>query len=153
LHLFPSHDRCGGVTADYDQFNASHLPTLVGSDVNTELVNRYTKTETDATFAAIGGLATNLFLVANGTVGFEAVNFQQLALKADITAMDLKADKSNVLELDNNTSYIPTFDFNPATKKYVDDTVNRPLVVFTGTFLDQTGKTVTVTNGFVESVV
>ena len=38
-----------------------------------------------------------------------------------VTALNLKADKSNVLELDNTTSYTPTLEFHPATKKYVDD--------------------------------
>jgi len=32
-----------------------------------------------------------------------------------------KADKSNVLELDNTTSFTPDADYEPATKKYVDD--------------------------------
>jgi len=40
---------------------------------------------------------------------------------AQQTALDLKADKSNVLELDNTTSFTPDADFEPATKKYVDD--------------------------------
>lgn len=29
--------------------------------------------------------------------------------------------KNNVIEKDNTTEYIPTEDYNPATKKYVDD--------------------------------
>ena len=36
-------------------------------------------------------------------------------------ALDDKADKSNVLELDNTTTFTPTSDYEPATKKYVDD--------------------------------
>ena len=32
-----------------------------------------------------------------------------------------KADKFNVLEKDNNTPYEPTNDYNPSTKKYVDE--------------------------------
>jgi hypothetical protein len=39
------------------------------------------------------------------------------------TALDLKADKTNVLEKDNTTSFTPTQNFHPATKKYVDDEV------------------------------
>jgi hypothetical protein len=34
-----------------------------------------------------------------------------------------KADKTNVLQLDQTTSYIPTLDFHPATKSYVDDLI------------------------------
>ena len=37
------------------------------------------------------------------------------------TALDLKADKSNVLELDNAAAFTPDADYEPATKKYVDD--------------------------------
>ena len=47
-----------------------------------------------------------------------------LNLQGDITNLDnLKADKSNVLELDNVTAFTPTADYHPATKKYVDDSV------------------------------
>lgn len=34
---------------------------------------------------------------------------------------DTKADKVNVLELDNITPYVPTLDYHPATKQYVDE--------------------------------
>lgn len=34
-----------------------------------------------------------------------------------------KADKTNVLELDNVVSFSPSLDYHPATKKYVDDAV------------------------------
>ena len=35
--------------------------------------------------------------------------------------MEEKADKANVLELDNTAEFIPDGDYEPATKKYVDD--------------------------------
>ena len=35
--------------------------------------------------------------------------------------VNLKANKANVLELDNTTSFTPDADYEPATKKYVDD--------------------------------
>ncbi|MHA1737415.1 MAG: LamG domain-containing protein [Candidatus Heimdallarchaeota archaeon] len=38
------------------------------------------------------------------------------------TALDLKADASNVLEKDNTTEFTPDADYEPATKKYVDAT-------------------------------
>lgn len=37
------------------------------------------------------------------------------------TSLNLKSDKSNVLELDNTDTYTPTLDYHPSTKKYVDD--------------------------------
>lgn len=39
------------------------------------------------------------------------------------TTVIWKADKTNVLELDNTTSFTPDQDFEPATKKYVDDSI------------------------------
>jgi surface protein len=40
---------------------------------------------------------------------------------AQQSALDLKADKTNVLELNNTSVFVPSADYNPATKKYVDD--------------------------------
>lgn len=37
-------------------------------------------------------------------------------------------DPDNYLAKDNTTKYTPTADYNPATKKYVDDTIDRPLL-------------------------
>ena len=49
----------------------------------------------------------------------------QSALAAETAAREaadsLKADKSNVLELDNTTPFTPTTDYHPATKAYVDE--------------------------------
>lgn len=43
---------------------------------------------------------------------------------SNISTLDTnKADKSNVLELDNTDTFTPTADYHPATKKYVDDAV------------------------------
>ena len=36
---------------------------------------------------------------------------------------DVKADKTNVLELDNTTFYTPVLHYHPSTKKYVDDLI------------------------------
>ncbi len=40
-------------------------------------------------------------------------------------AIDKKADKINVLTKDNNTEYVPTNDYSPSTKKYVDDSLSK----------------------------
>jgi hypothetical protein len=42
-------------------------------------------------------------------------------------ALDSKADASNVLGLDNISEYVPDADYEPATKKYVDDSVITPI--------------------------
>ena len=47
-------------------------------------LNVYSKGEGDARYAALGGLNSQLFLVANGTTGYEAVNYQQLITKAPV---------------------------------------------------------------------
>jgi len=47
-----------------------------------------------------------------------------ITLAGDIQALDnIKANKDNVLQLDNTTPYVPTADYHPSTKKYVDDQV------------------------------
>lgn len=43
---------------------------------------------------------------------------------AQQAALDLKSDKTNVLEKDNSTDYTPTQNYHPATKKYVDETLS-----------------------------
>lgn len=42
---------------------------------------------------------------------------------AQQSALNLKADKSNVLELNNTTAFTPDSNYEPATKKYVDDEI------------------------------
>lgn len=44
--------------------------------------------------------------------------------KAVKTAVDAKANTSDVLTKTNTTSFTPTWDYQPATKKYVDDAVS-----------------------------
>jgi len=47
----------------------------------------------------------------------------QKALETLDDAVDDKANKNNVLELNNTTSFTPDNDYEPATKKYVDDNI------------------------------
>lgn len=56
----------------------------------------------------------NLVVDHNGNWGPAAIN----------AALALKANKTNVLEKDNTTSFTPTTDYHPATKKFVDDTIS-----------------------------
>ena len=61
-----------------------------------------------------------------------------------ISALDSsKADKSNVLELDNTDSFTPLADYHPATKKYVDDNVGGG-----SEFLDTEFRIVDSTSGY-----
>lgn len=136
------------------QFNAAYLPYDLTESVAQALMARYTSVYIDASFAPINGSSTTLFDVANGTADFEAVNFQQLALKADQSLMDAKADKANVLELDNTAPYAPLTDYNPATKKHVDDSIYTAFQTgVSGSFESADGKTITVTNGLVTGII
>lgn len=48
------------------------------------------------------------------------INLEQDGMDVTISSVDL----SNYLSKDNTTAYTPTSDYNPATKKYVDDLFN-----------------------------
>jgi len=54
----------------------------------------YSKGEGDARYAALGGLNTQLFLVANGTTGYEAVNKSQLDTKANVAGNNAQVFKA-----------------------------------------------------------
>lgn len=66
--------------------------------------------------------------VTKGDVGLGKVDNTSDADKpvstAQQAALDAKADKTNVLEKDNTTSYTPSQNYHPATKKYVDETLS-----------------------------
>ncbi len=134
--------------------NASLIPYQTGIMISDALLDRYTKSESDARFAPILGNELQTFLVANGSAPFEAVNFSQLDLKTDKTDTDLKADKANVLELDNNDAFTPIADYQPATKRFVDDSLTtRFQTGTTGQFTAASGETVTVTGGLVTGII
>ncbi len=134
--------------------NASVIPYQTGIMISDALLDRYLKSEADARFAPILGNELQTFLVANGSAPFEAVNFSQLDLKTDKTDTDLKADKSNVLELDNNDAFTPIADYQPATKRFVDDSLTtRFQTGTTGQFTAASGETVTVTGGLVTGII
>ena len=46
------------------------------------------------------------------------------------TLLSDKADKSNVLEKDNSTPFAPIGEYNPATKKYVDDSTSAGMPLY-----------------------
>lgn len=56
----------------------------------------------------------------------DSVAYNEIATTTDLATVSgalntSKADKSNVLELDNTDAFTPDADYEPATKKYVDD--------------------------------
>jgi hypothetical protein len=134
-------------------FNAAYLPYNLSTTVAAALDARPTLAYTDVTYAKINGNGTVAFSVAAGVTALQAVNKQQLDTKADASAVALKADKTNVLQLNNSTSYSPSTDFNPATKGYVDTAIyDRFLGSVSGSFTSQDGKIVNVTNGLITGI-
>ena len=47
----------------------------------------------------------------------------------------VKADKENVLELDNTVSYIPTEEYHPSTKKYTDELISTSITAIDYSFV------------------
>lgn len=64
------------------------------------------------------GSATKVPQITTNTLGQVTGITEVTITQPDIS---WKADKTNVLEKDNTTSYTPTANYHPATKKYVDD--------------------------------
>ena len=58
--------------------------------------------------------------------GAQSVGAQDTLARSDHThpSDTTKADKTNTLELDNTTAFTPDADYEPATKKYVDDLID-----------------------------
>ncbi len=117
-----------------DELNASHIPFDATKSVTDELNLKESASSVDAKLALkaeLAGLATQLFNVAVAVDPSHAVDKAQfdaaIALLAPTTYVDseltLKADKTNVLELDNLDAFAPVSDYQPSTKKYVDDTL------------------------------
>jgi hypothetical protein len=63
---------------------------------------------------------TGKMKVGDGSTRWSDLDYQA-ADKANAEDLSDKADKSNVLELNNTTPFTPDADYEPATKKYVDD--------------------------------
>lgn len=69
--------------------------------------------------------ATKKYIDTKATETLQAVDGLLVIINNDITDLNNdKADKNNVLELNNETEYTPLTDYNPVTKKYVDDEVD-----------------------------
>ena len=134
--------------------NAGVIPYQLGISISMALLDRYTKAESDARFAPILGNALQIFMVGVAVGPTDAVQKSQLDLKADITLVDTKADKSNVLELDNNDAFIPLAMYQPSTKGYVDDSIATKFQAgVSGTFTAASGETVSVTGGLITGII
>lgn len=107
-------------------------PDAIEQDLDNLFNNKADKTEVltkDNTTAYIPtqdyNPATKKYTDTKATETLQTVN-QSLSLINDaINGLNTdKANKDNVLELDNEIEYTPITDYNPVTKKYVDDEVD-----------------------------
>ena len=127
-------------------FNAFYIPyNTTDLSVGVALNNRYSKAETQAGFAKLGGDDTVAFKAFPAINANEAIVLSQLT-----TILADKADKDNVLELNNSDLYTPLSDYNPATKRYVDEQFTSGA---SGSFTSADGKTITVLGGLITEIV
>lgn len=101
---------------------------------NSSSTDLFTIVESTGAITSLGGLTVSGDV--NGASASEMAHLSGLSTNI-VTALAGKADKTNVLELDNTTSFTPTADHHPATKKYVLD--NAGGAGGTDWTLDQTG--------------
>lgn len=122
--------RTGAITAQANDYTWAQIDKTT-SDI-ADITNRsHTDltdigTNTHATIDThIANITTNPHSVDQSDVGLGNVDntsdLNKPISTATQTALDLKADANNVLELDNTTLFTPDADYEPATKKYVDD--------------------------------
>lgn len=131
-------------------FNAYKLPYKTGYTTGVALDERYTKVDSDARYAKVAGDDTVAFKVFGGINPNEAINVQQINDLMDST-IALKAD---VLELDNSVVYEPLTDYNPSTKRYVDQSIlTRFENAVSGSFTSADGKTITVVGGLITGII
>jgi len=127
-------------------FNAFFIPyNLTDLTVGLALNNRYSKAESQSYFAKRDGDDTIAFKVYPAVNVNEATSLQQVH-----TLLDEKSDKDNVLELNNSDLYVPLSDYNPATKRYVDQQF---VDGASGSFTSADGKTITVLGGLIMEIV
>lgn len=71
---------------------------------------------------------------------------------ANVSGLSDKADKSNVIEKDNTEVFTPTADYQPATKKFVEDTVVNGEIYVDSITTSNNSITFTLTNGVVTTI-
>ena len=101
----------GGGLAQYPVFSdfpATGEPDVAYVAKNTGYIYRWT----GSAYSQIGDGSETVWGSITGAIS------DQADLQSEL---NLKADKSNVLGLDNETVFTPVADYEPSTKKYVDD--------------------------------
>ena len=88
---------------------------------NSSSSDLFTIVESTGVITSLGGLTVSGDV--NGASASEMAHLSGLSTNI-VTALASKADKTNVLELDNTSAFTPSADYHPATKKYVLDNVS-----------------------------
>lgn len=109
-------------TTDYAQKGVRELPD-VPSLASGEMQRKFDELSVDVVIPAynrlIDELAASTAASQIGSIGGTVES--ELTEMRSVVAQ--KADSSAVLERGNSAAFLPTGDYNPATKKYVDDTL------------------------------
>lgn len=92
------------IASDWKTISATDTTYTAGTGINIDANNVISNTQTSAEWWNITWILSNQTDLQN--------------------ALNNKANKIDVLEKTNTTSYIPSGDYNPATKKYVDDSIS-----------------------------
>ena len=105
----------GQINANDNEIADNDIDILALQNNKADKATTYTKTEVDS-------LDNNL----QGQIDTNDTDIIGLQGQIDDNDIDIitKADKANVLELDNTLAFIPDTDYEPSTKRYVDTTVN-----------------------------
>lgn len=88
------------------------------------------------------GVNIDSILNNNGKNQQQCIDTYELTIQTDPTAENPVADtefyryRYKILEPDNKIAYIPTGDYNPATKKYVDDTIATSIAGISATSME-----------------
>jgi len=115
---------------DYTKISSESIPAKL--DDNSEsliqdvLDEKLTEQQAIAKYAKIGGDKAQEFLVKTPTLDDEAANKKYVDDEVHTSYSLVQSNfaaKSNVLEKDNISIYTPTDQYNPATKRYVDEKV------------------------------
>lgn len=129
--------------------NATHIPYIINFSVGQALDVRPTLDLVDTTYAKVNGNTLEIFNCADGLSPLNVLNKAQIE-----DLLSYKADKNNVLQLNNTLMYTPTIGTHPATKSYVDTSTANAFedALDAGSFLTFEGKVVTVINGLITGI-
>ena len=112
----------GTITEQTDLIDELDTKANVNGQVFTGEITATNLSGTNTGDQDLSGIEDNLSEIESNVASNTAnilINASNIASNA--TDISLKADKTNVLELDNTDVFEPDQDYEPATKKYVDD--------------------------------